>query len=60
VQILQRDYATGRIAAQQPESDPKYMGVPALLLSEVLWPALHSSSSHHGTPDEKRRLAAKN
>ncbi len=35
VRILVRDNGTGRIQAEQPDSDPKYMGIPALLLSEV-------------------------
>ena len=35
VRLLVRDEGTGRIRAEQPDSDPKYMGIPALLLSEV-------------------------
>ena len=59
VQILQRDNATGRIEAQQSESDPKYMGVPALLLSEVYGLRSVLPPATMELLDEKRRLAAK-
>jgi hypothetical protein len=59
VQILQRDDDTGRIEAQQPESDPKYMGVPALLLSEVYGLRSILPPATMALLDEKRRLAAK-
>jgi len=59
VQILQRDDETGRIEAQQPESDPKYMGVPALLLSEVYGLRSILPPATMELLDEKRRLAAK-
>jgi predicted ATPase len=59
VQILQRDDATGQITAQQPESDPKYMGVPALLLSEVYGLRSILPPATMELLDEKRRLAAK-
>jgi predicted ATPase len=59
VQILQRDDDTGRIEAQQPESDPKYMGVPALLLSEVYGLRSILPPATMELLDEKRRLAAK-
>jgi predicted ATPase len=59
VQILQRHDDTGRIEVQQPESDPKYMGVPALLLSEVYGLRSVLPPATMGLLDEKRRLAAK-
>ena len=59
VQILQRDDDTGRIEVQQPESDPKYMGVPALLLSEVYGLRSILPPATMVLLDEKRRLAAK-
>jgi predicted ATPase len=59
VQILQRDDDTGRIEAQQPESDPKYMGVPALLLSEVYGLRSILPPATMALLDEKRQLAAK-
>jgi predicted ATPase len=59
VQVLQRDDATGRIEAQQPESDPKYMGVPALLLSEVYGLRSILPPATMALLDEKRQLAAK-
>jgi predicted ATPase len=59
VQILQRDDETGRIEAQQPESDPKYMGVPALLLSEVYGLRSILPPATMELLDAKRRLAAK-
>ncbi len=59
VQILRRDDDTGRIEVQQPESDPKYMGVPALLLSEVYGLRSVLPPATMQLLDEKRRLAAK-
>ena len=59
VQILQRNDDTGRIEVQQPESDPKYMGVPALLLSEVYGLRSVLPPATLELLDEKRRLAAK-
>ena len=59
VQILQRNDDTGRIEAQRPESDPKYMGVPALLLSEVYGLRSVLPPATMELLDEKRRLAAK-
>jgi predicted ATPase len=59
VQILQRDSETGRIEVLQPESDPKYMGVPALLLSEVYGLRSVLPPATMELLDEKRRLAAK-
>ena len=45
--------------SQQPESDPKYMGVPALLLSEVYGLRSILPPATMALLDEKRRLAAK-
>jgi hypothetical protein len=59
VQILHRDVETGRIEVQQPESDPKYMGVPALLLSEVYGLRSVLPPATMELLDEKRLLAAK-
>ena len=59
VQILYRDDETGRIEAHQPESDPKYMGVPALLLSNMYGLRSVLPPATMALLDEKRRLAAK-
>jgi predicted ATPase len=59
VQILHRDVETGRIEVQQPESDPKYMGVPALLLSEVYGLRSVLPPATMELLDAKRLLAAK-
>ncbi len=59
VQILHRNDETGRIEAHQPESDPKYMGVPALLLSDMYGLRSVLPPATMALLDEKRRLAAK-
>jgi hypothetical protein len=59
VQILLRDEGTGRIRAEQPDSDPEYMGIPALLLSEVYGLRSILPPATMQLLEKKRSLAAK-
>ncbi len=59
VQILSRDTATGKVTLERPDRDPKGMGVPAILMSDLFGLRSVLDLETQGLLDDKRTLAVK-
>lgn len=59
VQLMQRDDESGRVSAEHPETDPKGMGVAALLTSEIYGLRSSLDAATLEALDRKRELAIK-